>query len=120
MSASDHLNQQQFLFHVSPRYNKESILSQGLNPNAPQNEWGGDQPTKIPRHVYLMPSPSHAHTWGTQIELLHHRETPMSLFKVDVSGLNPERKMTDMGMHEYTVPQHIEPTRISHVEDFNP
>jgi hypothetical protein len=110
------LNPQQFLYHVSPAYNKESILSQGLDPHQESHDWG----SAIKKRVYMTPSEEQAHSWATQVELTHGKETPMSLFKVDVAGMRPRRKMTDMGLHEYSTPHPIEPSRVSHVKDFMP
>lgn len=108
------LNPQQFLYHVTPAYNKESIIHQGLDPRREPNEW--DFP--VERKVYLTPSLKDAHSWATQIELVHNTDTPMSLFKVNVAGLKPESRETDIGLNEYTVSHPIEKTRISHIKDF--
>ena len=110
------LNPQQFLYHVSPAYNKENILSSGLDPHQEQHDWGSD----IERRVYMTPSTHDARSWATQVELTHGDTTKMSLFKVDVSGLKPQRRKTDMGLHEYTVEHPIPAERVSHVEDFYP
>lgn len=111
------LSSKQF-YHVTPAYNLESILASGLDPYATPNEWSNGP--KKGGKVYLSPSDEHSEEWGTQIELTHGDTTKMSLLKVDASGLRTRRRKTDIGLHEYTVGEHIDPSRISHVKDFFP
>jgi hypothetical protein len=110
------LNPQQFLYHVSPKYNKEDIIHQGLDPYQDQNEWG----SRVRRRVYMAPSEEDAIKWSREVELTHNEPTKMSLFKVDVSGLRPRRRKTDIGLHEYSVPHEIEASRVQHIKDFSP
>lgn len=118
VSASDHLSPVQFLFHVSPSYNKESILEKGLNPHEESHDWPEKQ--GVSGRVYLSSSEEDAYRWGEQVEGTHGDSTRMSLFKVDVSNLPLKNRKTDIGLHEYSSKEAIDPSRLSHVEDFWP
>lgn len=115
MAASDHLSSKQF-YHVSPAYNKEDILSQGLDPQSEPNDWG----SKIKRRVFLTPSKEDAYKWGEQVEATHGDSTKMSLFKVDASQVRTRKRKTDIGLIEHSTSSVIEPSHIQHVEDFFP
>lgn len=112
------LNPKQFLYHVSPAYNKEGILSKGLDPHTQPHDWADSE--KIKRRVYLTPSKEDAYKWGEQVEATHGDTTKMSLFKVDASNVRTRKRKTDIGLIEHSTKRSIDPSRIQHVEDFFP
>lgn len=109
------LNPKQF-YHVTPAFNREGIMAGGLDPHATPNEWPNG-PKKQGR-VYLAPSEQDAQEWAKHIELTYGETTPMSLLKINASGLRTRKRKTDIGLHEITVGEHIDPSRITHVKDF--
>ncbi len=109
-------------YHVSPTYNKESILSKGLDPNRESNDWDWNVPEedsrKPMRRVHFATGVDDARKWAEQVELTHGDTTPMSLFKIDTKGLPLIQKTADIGVTDTYTPKYVSKDRITHVEDF--
>jgi len=105
------------VYHVSPERNKESILSNGLDPYSPENPWPNPG---TGRKIHFALGIEDAKKWASQINNLHETGTHMSLYEVNVKGLKGKTKTTDIGIKEHTVEDAVEPSRINHVEDFRP
>ena len=111
-------------YHVSPTYNKESILTKGLDPNREANDWHWDIPEeesrKPMRRVHFATGIDDARKWAEQVELTHDNTTKMSLFKVDTKGLPLIQKTADIGVTDTYTPKYVGKERVTHVEDFYP
>jgi hypothetical protein len=111
-------------YHVSPTYNKKSILKQGLDPQAKANDWDWDAPEeesrKPMRRVHFATGIGDARKWAAQVEGTHGDQTSMSIYKVDTKGLPLIQKTSDIGLVDTYTPKNVSPTRLTHLEDFHP
>lgn len=107
-----------FFYHVTPAYNRESVETEGLSVGQEPNYWS--ESTPVSRKLHFSAGVKDAHKWGEQIELTQGDTTPMSLFKVDLSGMPTESSTTDIGMVEHTTDSSVPPARVSHLYDFIP
>jgi hypothetical protein len=133
-------------YHVSPSENKENILDEGLSPHMESNDWGGahreweermedaeaghiepeevgPEPELSPmRRVHFATGIDDARKWAEQVDITRgeHNYGPISIFKVDTKGLPLIQKTADIGLKDTYTPKHVDPSRITHVEDIRP
>lgn len=92
MSAQDNLNGQQFMFHVSPTYNRESIQQGGLDKNK----------SGLGKRVYLSDEEGAS---------FRARDDGYDTWKVDVTGIPLREDRIDQGSAKYAQ-RSIAPSRV--------
>ena len=103
MTASDHLSQQQFMYHYTSPSNRASIMKHGLYGRSPDT---GDMPLHAPQGIYLT---THRGAMA--------RTGAVDTWRVDVGGLelkkDPQEKRSLLKGSYYAPQEVIRPDRLS-------